>query len=352
LTRGDCRNSDDIKFTFNITLTGYNTTYQLEAWAGQADCAGQYANSPSTQTCWKLGTVKVNSDGMTASAIFHPKDLLGMDSGNAKRILTTCDDKISATARQNLQVYFLLTSSATVSASVNQQMYYDLTGPAAPATVEAGIAESSLHVKWSAVTDDKDITYQFYCAKVKGSCDSKSTNNAGGSSAGGSSAGGSSAGGSSAGGSSAGGSSAGGSSAGGSSAGGTSLTSGGSTDSGNEGTSSSFTIVGDYFKCGKVRGKANVSGYTDTILENDEQYAVTVVAIDLYGNESDKSAPACETPVLVDTFFENYRAEGGKAGGSFCSFGYGNRPLSHVGMFLLTLGAVTIFRRRRANQKH
>jgi hypothetical protein len=106
----------------------------------------------------------------------------------------------------------------------------------------------------------------------------------------------------------------------------------------------------DYFECGQVRGKANESGYTKTNLDNNMEYAVAVAAVDIYGNEGTKSAPACGIPVEVDTFFENYRSSGGTAGGTFCNISYGRKSLLSAGFLLLSLGAIASLRRRRADQ--
>jgi hypothetical protein len=355
LTRGDCKSDGEsghskVEYTFNLNLTAYKKSYTLEVWAGPADCAAQYTNAGSLRDCWPLGVIE-DVENNTASVTYLPKELFGVDTGKEKAILSTCDEPISSSARQSFGIYFLLTASNAVKASAKQELYYDLSGPAAPTDVSVGVAESSLKVSWTPVDDEGEITYKFYCAKATAGCSSSLNGSGGTSSAGGASSttgtsGSSNKGGSTNGGASATSAGTGGLSSGGATKGGAS--NGGATKGGAS-TGGSSTTYPDAEECGVIRGRANEAGFTKTILENGTIYAVSVSAVDAYGNESVKSEPACGTPALVDTFFEHYRAEGGNAGGSYCSFGYGRRTLYSAGLLLLSLGAIASLRRRRAN---
>lgn len=336
LTRGDCNDTSKVEYTFNVNLTGYKKSYTLEAWAGPADCAAQRNAIEANKQCWKLGELDVSNN--TASATYKASELLGVGSNKPDwAILYTCNDKLDNTARQSFNVVFMLVATSTVQGTAaTQQLYYDMSGPAAPKNVKVGVAESALKVNWSAVDDEGEINYKFYCTDAASNCESSFGDIGGSGGSGGD--GGTSAGGTT---------STGGSSTSGKTTTASTAVSGGASGNGGDSSSSTSTsIVGN--QCGQVRGRANQSGFT-THLTNGKTYAVSVVAVDAYGNESEKSTPACGTPDFVDTFFEHYRNKGGKAGGSFCSFGHGQKQLYTASLLLLSLGAIASLRRRRAN---
>lgn len=80
--------------------------------------------------------------------------------------------------------------------------------------------------------------------------------------------------------------------------------------------------------------------------ENDLPYAIAVAAVDKQGNTGILSPVACETPRATTSFWDNYEAAGGRAGGGYCSFGRGPAAASTivVGVFVV-LAFVT--RKRR-----
>jgi len=394
ITRSDCKDAN-LKYTFNVSIANYITGQVLQAWAGASEKCTDTFNKSFTN-CWKLGDLEIQGDATKFATIdFTPQQLFGF--GQSVPVIPSCDYVPDNPGRQSFTVYFFFVSSSSLSGTgAAASVYFDMGGPASPENVSTGPAESSLRVFWTPVVDEGDVVYNFYCAPNQeirpnycvsglGSVTPKSAisgsggassggtssggESSGGASSGGTSsttdtggnagstdvgAGGSSSGGSSSGGSSSGGSSSGGSSSGGSSSGGSS--SGGSSSGGSSSTStavdSSYDVTlgtqdaPDVFKCGSVRGKSSKDAYTQTILENYHSYAVSVTASDIYGNESQLATPVCATPVLVDTFFERYRIDGGKAGGGFCAFAPGRATLGAAISLLLALGAAAQFRRR------
>ena len=364
ITRSDCKDAN-LKYTFNVSIANYITGQVLQAWAGASEKCTDTFNKSFTN-CWKLGDLEIQGDATKFATIdFTPQQLFGF--GQSVPVIPSCDYVPDNPGRQSFTVYFFFVSSSSLSGTgAAASVYFDMGGPASPENVSTGPAESSLRVFWTPVVDEGDVVYNFYCAPNQeirpnycvsglGSVTPKSAiSGSGGASSGGTSSGGESSGGASSGGTSSttdtGGNAgstdvgAGGSSSGGSSSGGSSSTS--------TAVDSSYDVTlgtqdaPDVFKCGSVRGKSSKDAYTQTILENYHSYAVSVTASDIYGNESQLATPVCATPVLVDTFFERYRIDGGKAGGGFCAFAPGRATLGAAISLLLALGAAAQFRRR------
>ena len=360
LTRNDCKDPN-LKYTFNVNLTGYVNGYVLQAWAGSSEDCTTTFNAPSYRRCWKLGDMQVNN-GQTATVDFTPQQLFGIGSGSSAPVIQDCDYIPDSGARQTFTAYFFLVNSDTLQGTAARQAIgYDMGAPPVPTNVSAGSAESALKVSWTPVADQSDVTYTIYCAKNKDFTSADSCGlltNGGSGGAGGDSGTASTSGGTSSGGTASTSSDASGGSGG--SGGTTDTSSGGTTTStsstggtsgagGASSTSTSTAVTIDKSlmePCGSVRSKAASSLYTNTNLDNYVSYAVAVTSMDVYGNESDPSAVACGTPVLVDTFFERYRSYGGKAGGGFCAFAHGRGSLASAAWLLLSLGAIFHIRRR------
>jgi uncharacterized membrane protein YgcG len=395
LTRADCKD-DELEYEFAVNVAGWDKKYQLEAWAGPASakCNEQYSANPSTRTCWELGKLTVSNG--TAKIKFTPKQLFGLEANVSTSIIDGCDDEPNSPNRQSFNVTFMVTYSSEVKGTpFNQPIYYDMGAPNVPKDVKAEVAESALRVNWSAVDDESEITYKFYCSTNvdyrPDGCDSAlgqgkggtgGTTGSGGSGGTSGSGGASSTGGSGAlgGDTSLGGTTAdttttglsvdgasiggifpagdafqtvggsGGSGGDTSGSGGSSGATGTETNTAGSSGQTSYSTVpyGEVFPCGSVRGRTNETGFTKTVLKNGQPYAVAVTATDLYGNESERSVPACATPVLVDTFFERYRNAGGEGGGGFCNFRGGRTPTTTAALFLLFLGTMI---RLRQNAK-
>ncbi|MEZ4298601.1 MAG: hypothetical protein R3B70_26855 [Polyangiaceae bacterium] len=106
------------------------------------------------------------------------------------------------------------------------------------------------------------------------------------------------------------------------------------------------SVPGDLYYCGSI---ATAGSGTASILDNDTYYAVAVAAVDQLGNVGPLTAATCETPQEVQDFYEQYRADGGQAGGG-CSVETRSRIASAGGpaTALLAAAALLIRRRRRA----
>jgi hypothetical protein len=94
----------------------------------------------------------------------------------------------------------------------------------------------------------------------------------------------------------------------------------------------------------------STGSYTIKGLKNNVTYTVVVAAVDLFGNVGPPSAEQCDYPAPVNDFWQDYRNDGGRAGG-FCALeAVGASPAtSLVGVAFAagTAGAVRRLRRRR-----
>jgi hypothetical protein len=103
----------------------------------------------------------------------------------------------------------------------------------------------------------------------------------------------------------------------------------------------------------QIDTNAQVGGGTQTSatikgLKDGYVYTVAIAAIDNLNDNGPLSVPLCATPSPIDDFFEQYRGDGGLAGGSFCALEGVGIPAG-TGVFgLVMIGAcVALVRRRR-----
>lgn len=158
LTNADCR-SEKLRYRFALTVSGYQLTQSLEAWASRSsDCAQEYTLSTATLTraCWRLSrSIPVVNGGATLE--LSPKELLGIGvdpdfAGNQRPLKQSCDEVIAAVGRQTFTVYFLLigVDVGRVQASTTQTLYYALNGPTPPRLLSLTPWYDSLRLEWAA----------------------------------------------------------------------------------------------------------------------------------------------------------------------------------------------------------
>jgi hypothetical protein len=97
--------------------------------------------------------------------------------------------------------------------------------------------------------------------------------------------------------------------------------------------------------------EATDSNYTLTGLTTGHQYAITVAAVDSYGNVGPVGNLGCSTPTPVDDFYMAYTDDGGTAGGGYCALtavgAVGAPAFGSVFGFGIAGSAVALARRRR-----
>lgn len=101
----------------------------------------------------------------------------------------------------------------------------------------------------------------------------------------------------------------------------------------------------DKYLCGEgntVAGEIVITGR-----ENELPYAVALVGIDKQGNVGVVSNVACETPRATNSFWDEYNAAGGLAGGGYCTYGHGSADWGLIALGGLALGAF-VLRRKKA----
>lgn len=373
ITQADCKN-EKLKFKFSLAVPGYQQTYDVLAYAGRSssNCSGEYTALDNVKTCWPLGSLTVSN--AVATAEFTPAQLLGIGATMGKPILrNSCEDIVEGKGRQNFSVTFMFVYSSEVKGSVTQAMYYSLVGPDAPPINDVLASDESVQIKWGTLTGvTTEVTYEFYCAPNEGgeTCKSTVLEHFGSKYAAGSNASG-----------------AGGASSSSSSTDGVVDTGGSAGDAGAAGNAGSVenaslangeggaaavestgaagateSVVTEpidpktlsKWLCGSARGRQSTEGYSDPAikgLENGRTYAVAIAVRDTYGNLGALSNYMCQTPVQIDTFYETYRAAGGKAGGGFCNLDIHQKR----GMLPMALGALGLglwFRRRQRGNGH
>ena len=83
-------------------------------------------------------------------------------------------------------------------------------------------------------------------------------------------------------------------------------------------------------------------------LQNGTFYAVTVAAVDGYGNVGPAfSPPACDFPAPTEDFWQTYVNDGGGGGGGFCALEAPGAPAQSLGAVAGLVCAVAAFRRRK-----
>lgn len=361
---------DDDVLTFAVALEGQFNQYNLEVWAGGADCSPVQARTGSTPSCWKVGAAspdvnfQINVPVRARDIVAHntPDKPLpvanreGIKPGTVKDCIDT-----STTAPQNIILDFMLVTASTNQAQTGHQMYatgYDIWGPAPPANVAAAAGETRLHLSWTKSTSSDTLLYDFFCDPPPGvladagltplsvfpplpglnlfAPDSGILGSGGSGGFGGFGGTGGFAGDAGIGG-----------------------TTGTPTDAaapppvtGPTCTAGSALTPGklpdetlNQFRCGSVNGLAATSGTVEGLI-NDVPYTVAVVAVDQVYNGGVISGQACATPIEVTDFFELYRQAGGTGGGGICSIG---RPLHRApapGAVLGGIAAAWLLRRR------
>jgi hypothetical protein len=126
-----------------------------------------------------------------------------------------------------------------------------------------------------------------------------------------------------------------------------------SDDGGVVPTSGGISAVSSQYLLNAVAGMTvtgeSSSTYTATGLNNNTVYAVSVSAVDDFGNIGPPSTPqACDFPAVVNDFWTVYTSDGGHAGGGFCALEAVGAPAgSTVAFGALGAGAIAVIRRRR-----
>lgn len=308
----------DWRYNISVSVPS-GSTYTIEVWAAPSgtDCstsAVRYGATGSTASCWRVGMGDVS--GGTYSFVIPVQNVVGQHLfGNGTATTTTvvprgteadCDT-VAASGQSRTGVAIVLyfyvfggTATATPSYSASWgEGGYDLVGPIAPASVSAKPADTEAYMDWDQVTDSDLAGYRMYCQPcVTGS--------------------------------------------------GYDLCAAAGADAGSSqcdlGLTQGCLPDGDYLS-GSISDKLAVSGIAKH-LTNGVAYGCGVASYDTRQNSGVLSEVTRVQPWWVQDFFSQYRQQGGKAGGGFCSIG--QQP-SGFGLLipLASLGLLALRRGRR-----
>lgn len=353
ITLDDCTADRAYKITLFTPNPG-NQAYTLQAWAGTSDCTPNAARRlTANQTCWN---VTQPLDRATTSVTVRVRDLVANDKSKGESYVNATDASVcNAIGKGSIQLQFMWVAAgdqAGSPATGNPTFTIDTTGPGAPTGLSVEAGESLLVTRWDKPAAFNEITsYRVYCDPnpTDGSTtvadDAGSTTDASrdldatttdasdidasdidasdvdagtGDDAGSAS---------------------------------DAATQEPAEDAGTTvipgsgcgsalfaaGKTPAATLVPCAESQGAIATQLNVTG-----LENGKRYAVAVAAVNRSGNVSPLSNVTCGTPVLVDTFFDQYKAAGGGADG--CATASASPSLAALG--LATIAMLARMRRR------
>jgi len=357
ITRADCEANQG--FQFQLSTTGYTSSYTLEAWAGRSgvDCKLSGNRTPTNgavQKCWKiydgsLPRTTPQTVNLRVRDIMANDVSAGQDYVNAAKDTAVCGKGIDDTFKVSFLILPVTTNPDAVAADETFTKRVDTLGPDKVSNVAASAGEGRLLVTWSAVTSGSELYgYNLYCADANstipiGTADAGATDDAATDAATDDAAVSDAAAVDDA-----------------AASADTSVqdASSSATDGGTcgpnvalvEGAVPASPLPDGVWLCGSV-GSATATGASATTgrdgkaLKNGEKVWVAVAAVDQALNIGPLSAAVCGVPQPVDDFYEVYVADGGTAG---CSM---HGAAGGVGVGIGSALAALALVRRRASRR-
>lgn len=357
ITRADCE--ADQGFQFQVSTTGYTSSYTLEAWAGRSsvDCKLSGNRTPTNgavQKCWKiydgsLPRTTPQTVNLRVRDIMANDVSAGQNYVNAAKNSTVCGTGIDDTFKVSFLILPVTSNPDSVAADETFTKRVDTLGPDKVSNVAASAGEGRLLVTWGAVTSGSELYgYNLYCADANstipigtadGGTDDAAVSDASVQDA----------------------SVQDGSVQDASVGADASVQDASTNDAGTcgpnvalvEGAVPASPLPDGVWLCGSVNS-ATATGASATIgrdkkaLKNGDKVWVAVAAVDQALNIGPLSSAVCGTPQLVDDFYEVYVADGGTAG---CSM-HGSAGGIGVGVGLGSgLAALALLRRRRGGRR-
>jgi hypothetical protein len=349
ITRADCEANQG--FQFQVSTTGYTSSYALEAWAGRSsvDCKLSGNRTPTNgavQKCWKiydgsLPRTTPQTVNLRVRDIMANDVTAGQDYVNAAKDTTVCGKGIDDTFKVSFLILPVTTNPDAVAADETFAKRVDTLGPDKVTGVAASAGEGRLLVTWGAVTSGSELYgYNLYCADANstipigttdGGTDDAAVSDAAVADASVQDA---------------------------SVGADASVQDASTTDGGTcgpnaalvEGAVPASPLPEGVWLCGSVNsatatGASATTGRDGKALKNGDKVWVAVAAVDQALNIGPLSAAVCGTPQPVDDFYEVYVADGGTAG---CSM---HGPAGGIGVGLGSgIAAFALLRRRLARR--
>lgn len=348
ITRADCEANQG--FQFQVSTTGYTSSYTLEAWASRSsvDCKLSGNRTPTNgavQKCWKiydgsLPRTTPQTVNLRVRDIMADDVTAGQDYVNAAKDTTVCGKGIDDTFKVSFLILPVTSNPDSVAADETFTKRVDTLGPDKVTNVAASAGEGRLLVTWGAVTSGSELYgYNLYCADANSTIPIGTTD--GGTDAASSDAALDDA------------------AAAADATADVSVQDASTTDGGTcgpnaalvEGAVPASPLPDGVWLCGSVNsatatGASATTGRDGKALKNGEKVWVAVAAVDQALNIGPLSAAVCGTPQPVDDFYEVYVADGGTAG---CSM---HGSVGGVGVGLGGgLAALALLRRRRGGRR-
>jgi len=333
ISHQDCL--DDISIEFPLVLGGLPTSNALQAWAGTS-CTDPTARTGANPTCWPVYPSSIDATAQAVNPRIRVQDVVGQITAQPKVLVYTpatssvCDTQALSSGQTTVNIFFIWVDgqSNAISSATPYPVAVKLLGPPAPTAVTASAGGGLLKVGWTAPAGEKDLAgYYIYTQNSATASDASSTTDAstlvcddGG------------------------------------------ILDGGTDDSGDaiailvDASCTSVASDAAVSTCGTVDPKTSpsqqmpgaVGGGTVTGLVNGATYALAVGAYDSFGNVGDLSEVVCATPEQTSGFWDRYRAEGGTAGGGYCTLdGVGLPGAPAAAAFVFALAGLAALRRRK-----
>jgi len=293
ISYSDCVNGDVM--TFDVIVDNNTLQYNLEVWAGTANCVDKMQRQTTNMGCWQVysernenrqHTVEIRTQAIAAREYGTPEDPATVGGPES------CENS----APEAINLYFMILSpSGDVQGTHGvweTALATDL--PTAPSDLSAAPADDAISLQWTASTTTGRTGYTFFCEVAN---------------------------------------------------------SGGTADGG-VGACGGQLIAGEVppataIECGSASSTAT-RGTATMGLMNGQTYGVAVGTTDGVLDVGRISNVVCVTPEITEDFFDVYRGSGGRAGGGICamspgSVGGSKRLGAWAVAFVVVAGA---FRRR------
>lgn len=321
INRDDCFDADaspPTEISLRAALSDYDNDWSVEVWLGNPgnDCTEQEMRVPTTGRCARLHSERARGNFLRTIML----DVQDVVHGAVHAAGTSVDGEGTAEdctvdIEANVVFYVMLIAPGNVlqgEAATWTNTVVDLSAPPPPDSITAASGDDKLFVKWEIATsseDDETQGFVLWCVP-NGTMQTIDPTGFGGQ--------------------------------------GGAPSSGGETPPPGECNQNVLREdelpPGDEYKCGEARGRSVRSGQLNA--NNGTEYAVAISARDQVANEGRLSPVACATPEEVTTFFEQYRSDGGRGGGGYCSWGPA-RSSTWALLLAALLGGTWLLRWRR-----
>lgn len=345
---------DDQRIRFSLTLDGFQPNASLQAWASVGGtCTELTQRQGGTQVCWPLVS-GIPLQTTTQVDIPVRAIMAGAPPGSAASLLQGDEmcGQIDLTSVSVSFLYFAPGQPGTAATSKNITVKVDTVGPEPPTGLKTLPGNTRVHIQWDNVSGEGGVAaltgVNLYCeaagvapavtteASTTIECDDGGIFDASDEEAG-------------------------------AQTGCQTVTKDGGTQQSTSACQSEHLTSADgkpifatsamnVYKCGSITGNTGSGATAESLnggpLVNGQRYAVAVAATDALGNVGRLSEPVCEIPELTTDFWDDYRKNGGGAGGGFCSTNGAGLPVgTATGIGCALVMVASMLRKKSSKRK-